>query len=164
MIARQGRIALLCCLAMFFPVLASVARGQSAGRDADAASIRQVVANYSAAFNRRDAHAEAMCFTADADMMDPSGVGGHGTKEIEHFYATIFAGRDKAAHRVDTVKKIKFLSPDVAAVENAWTVTNGQAADGSTVPPFSGLHAWVMVKQNGHWLIAVFHGIRLHTS
>jgi uncharacterized protein (TIGR02246 family) len=133
---------------------------RSSGTDADSAAIKQTVENYHNALNSRSSHAAAMCFTEDADFTDPAGVRGHGRKEIEQFFDNAFARRLNNAHREDNVKKITFLTPQIAVVENAWTVSQSQAANGSLISPYTGIHALVMTKQNGQWLIDVFYGIR----
>lgn len=133
---------------------------KSSGTDADSAAIKLTVENYHNALNSRNSHAAAMCFTEDADFTDPAGVRGHGRKEIEQFFDNAFARRLNNAHREDTVKKITFLTPQIAVVENVWTVSQSQAANGSLIPPYTGIHALVMTKQNGQWRIAVFYGVR----
>jgi uncharacterized protein (TIGR02246 family) len=147
--------------AVLFLLSMPTARGQSNSTDADSAAIKQVVASYTSALNRRDAHATAMCFAADADFMDTTGESAHGRKEIEDFFARAVAGRLKSATRKDTVRSIRFLTPEIVAGENDWEVTGAVTADGTVIPTFRGRHAWVMTKQNGQWFITVFHGMRL---
>jgi uncharacterized protein (TIGR02246 family) len=147
--------------AVLFVLSMPAVRGQSSPADADSAAIKQVVASYTSAQNRRDAHATAMCFAEDADFMDTTGESAHGRKEIEDFFARAVAGRLKAAKRKDTVRSIRFLTPEIVAEENDWEVKEAVTADGTVIPTFRGRHAWVMTKQNGQWFITVFHGMRL---
>jgi uncharacterized protein (TIGR02246 family) len=148
-------------VAVLFPLWIPAASGQSSPTDADSAAIKQVVTNYSSALNRRDPHAAAMLFAEDADFMDTTGESAHGRKEIEEFFARAVAGRLKAATRKDTVRSIRFLTPEIVAEENDWEVTGAITADGTVIPTFRGRHAWVMTRQNGQWFITVFHGMRL---
>jgi uncharacterized protein (TIGR02246 family) len=82
----------------------------------------------------------------------------HGRKGIEEGFAALYAGPLKTAQRKDAVKSIRFLTPEIAEVDNDWEVTGLKNPDGSDIPLRKGIHAWIMTKQNGHWLITIFHG------
>jgi uncharacterized protein (TIGR02246 family) len=152
----------LAVLAVFIFLSPRSAQGQSNTVDADSAAIRQVVANYTSALNRRDAHGASMLFAEDADFVDTTGESAHGRKSIQEFFERAFAFRLKSATRKDTVRSIRFLTPEIVAEENDWEVSGAIASGGSgTIPTFRGRHAWVMTKQNGQWFITVFHGMRL---
>ena len=71
----------------------------------------------------------------------------------------LFAGNLKAVHRTDIVKSIRFLTPNLASVDADTLLTGTLAADGSEVPPRKGLMVTTMTKQNGRWLISVFHEV-----
>jgi uncharacterized protein (TIGR02246 family) len=58
---------------------------------------------------------------------------------------------------VDTVKNVRFLSPDLAEIDATWEMTGTKAVDGSSNPTRKGLLDWVLKKENGQWLIVVFH-------
>jgi uncharacterized protein (TIGR02246 family) len=157
-------IARAMCALIFLTALSigRVNAEQQTGTADDSAAIKQVVARYADALNHNDAHATALIFTEDADFTDTTGTYFHGRKNIEAGLASLFKGTLRAAHRDDTVKSIRFLTPEIAAVDNDWIVTGLKAADGSDLPVRKGIHAWVMVKQNGQWLIAVFYGQNNH--
>jgi uncharacterized protein (TIGR02246 family) len=152
-------IALVSCLVVLFLLSVTVAAQQPSNPDAEAAAIKQTLTSCSHAFKSRDARAAAMCFTEDADFTGPAGASVHGRNEIEQLFEKSFATRLTEAHREYTVKKIRFLSPQIATVENAWKVT-GSHADGSPVTPYAGVHILVVIKEKGNWRIAVFHGSR----
>jgi uncharacterized protein (TIGR02246 family) len=135
------------------------AQGQAQGNEADAKSIKQVYAEWYEAFSRHDAHAAAMTFTEDADFTNMRGVHNHGRKEIEAHLATIFAGALGSARRTDTVKNIRFFSPELAEVDADTVISGTKAGDGSEVPPRKGLMVTTMTKQNGRWFISVFHEV-----
>lgn len=133
------------------------AQAKSATSDADSTAIRQVVTNFVEAFNRHDAHAVSMCFAEDADFTNPQGIYKHGRKEIEGRFASNFAGRLKHARRAVSVHRIRFLTPAIASVEIGWEMTGATTEDGTPIRLRKGVLAWVMTKQNGQWLITVFH-------
>jgi uncharacterized protein (TIGR02246 family) len=138
---------------------ASRAQGQAQGGEADSKAIKQVYAEWYEAFSRHDAHAAAMTFTEDADFTNMRGVHNHGRKEIEAHLATIFAGALGSARRTDTVRNIRFFSPELAEVDADTVISGTKAADGSEVPPRKGLMVTTMTKQNGRWFISVFHEV-----
>jgi len=96
-------------------------------------------------------------FAEDADFTNMRGIHRHGRKDIEDWFASLFKGNLKASSRTDIVRSIRFFSPQMAAVDADTVITGTKAADGSDVPPRKGLMIATMTKQNGRWLIGVFH-------
>lgn len=144
-------------LLLSFCFATSWARGQVKTNDADSSAIRRTISEWSSAFDRHDAHSCAMRFVADGDFVSVSGLTFHGREAIEHHYSVAFSSTLKSAHRTDTVKSIRFLSPKIASVDVDWEMTGSRTAEGTQRPPRKGLLEPVLVKQNGQWLIAVFH-------
>ena len=142
-----------------FPLAIAWGQMQSNTADVDSAAIKQAVADFSEAFNHHDAHATAASFTEDAELTNLRGISNHGRKEIEEHYASIYAGFLKNAHRTVSVRNIRFLTPEKALVDSDWEMTGSKAPDGSNldIPIRKGLLDWVMAKENGRWLITIFH-------
>ena len=107
---------------------------------ADSAAIKQSVAAFTDAWNRHDPHAVAMRYVEDGDFSSTQGNASHGWKELEEHYVSIFGTFLKAAHRVDTVKSIRFLTPTMASVDIDWQMTGAKAPDGSEAPLLSLIH------------------------
>ena len=63
----------------------------------------------------------------------------------------------KSAHRTASVRHIRFIEPDVAAVDADWELIGSKAADGSENPVRKGIFTWVMIKQDGRWMFADYH-------
>ena len=122
------RVTWVVFLLVSFPPAISWAQGQLNTEDADSAAIKQVVADWSDAFNRHDAHAVAMLFAEDGDFTNPQGIHRKGRKEIEERFTTTLGGPFKSAHRTDSVRSIRFLSPEIAAVDVDWEMTGAKAA------------------------------------
>ena len=152
-------VVLVSCLVVLFLLSVTVAAQQPSNPDAEATAIKQTLTSCSHAFKSRDARAAAMCFTEDADFTGPAGVSVHGRKEIEQLFEKSFARRLSDANREYTVKKIRFLSPQIATVEDQWKVT-GSRTGGSPVMPYAGVHTLVVIKEKGNWRIVIFHGSR----
>lgn len=157
MICRHGRVAAFTFL-LFSAALARVPVQASPGQSgADVAAIKEVVAGYSDAFNRHDAAATANLFAEDADFTNLRGVYRHGRKEIEQTFVTLYAGVLKNARRTDTVKNVRFLTPEIAVMDDLWKIEGSTAPDGSANPGRKGLFDWVLTKVNGRWVITAFH-------
>jgi len=125
--------------------------------EADSTAVKAVVAGYDDAFNRHDANAVGALFADEGDFTNMRGSSKHGRKDIEQNYGNLFNGGLKSAHRTDTVKNVRFITPEVAEMDADWEMTGTKAADGSDNPPRKGGLDWVIAKVNGQWLIVVFH-------
>src|SRR5438309_185038 len=125
--------------AAFWPLTSLRAQSQVQGSETDSKAIKQAVAEFYEAFSRHDAHAVAMTFAEDADFTNMAGAHNRGRKEIEDHFARVFAGNLKDARRTDTVRSIRFVSPQVAEVDADTVITGTKAADGAEVPPRKGL-------------------------
>jgi uncharacterized protein (TIGR02246 family) len=142
-------------LAASVPVVA--AQSSPKGTDADTAAIKELFASFYGAFSHHDAHATAMTFAEDADFTNMRGVHRKGRKEIEAWFTGLFTGNLRESTRTDTVRGIRFFSPDVAVADADTVITGTKAADGSVTPPRHGVMIVTAVKQDGRWWIATFH-------
>jgi uncharacterized protein (TIGR02246 family) len=150
---------ILCCLALLtIYSRAQSAPGQTKSADADSAAIKRVFVKFDENFNRHDAQ-DTSVFSTDVDFTNMRGVHRSGPNEIAQWLAPLMTGTGtlSAAHRTDTVRSIRFLTPEVAAVDADSVITGSKAPDGSTVPPRKGLMIAVLTKMNGDWKIAIFH-------
>jgi uncharacterized protein (TIGR02246 family) len=136
---------------------ASYAQSQPANSEADSAAITKTCADFSENFTNHDAHGVSMTFADDADFTNMRGNHSHGRKDIENWFAGLFKGNLKDSVRTDTVRSIRFFSPELAAVDLDTVITGTKAADGSVIPARKGLMVVLMTKQNGHWFIGTFH-------
>jgi uncharacterized protein (TIGR02246 family) len=143
--------------ALLLALCAVPVRSQSNGSEADSGAIKQACGDFSESFSRHDAHGVAMTFAEDADFTNMRGIHSHGRADIEKWFASLFRGNLKDSQRTDTVRSIRYFSPDLAAVDADTVITGTKAADGSEIPARKGLMVVLMVKQNGRWLIGTFH-------
>ena len=129
---------------------------------ADAAAINAVLTDrFLAGWNAHDAHVFASAFAEDADLTNVRGVGASGRYQIEQFHAQAFQKMFMHSHQTAEVKKIRFLKPDVAAVDVRWEMTGALTPDGNPIPNRSGLLDLVFTSSGGHWLISVMHNTDL---
>jgi len=152
---RIGTLAVALFLCLSLP--AAWAQDPSKTADPDSAAIKQVIADFGGDFSRHDAHAMAMTFVEDGDLTNMFGILIHGRKAIEGRLAALFTGILRAAHRTDTVRSIRFFTPQVAFLDADTLITGTKAADGSDIPVRKGLMIAVLTKQDGRWLISNLH-------
>lgn len=137
---------------------AAISRAQEKpGMDQDSAAIKKSVAAWEDAWNNHDAHATARSYVEDGDFSSTTAVDSHGWKELEVHYNDIFTTFLKNAHRTDTVRSIRFLTPEIASVDIDWQMTGAKTRDGVDIPNRKGLLTWIMTKHNGQWMITIYH-------
>jgi len=135
----------------------SWAKKQSKSSAGEEAAVKQTVNSFFDAFNKHDAQAVAANFTEDADFINVLGVTTPGRKGVDEHYTTLFSDRFKDAHRTYSLKSIRFITSDVAAVTMEYELSGTKGPGGAEAPPAKGLYDWTLVKQNGRWLIATLH-------
>jgi uncharacterized protein (TIGR02246 family) len=156
MTSTRVKSAMVILLLVSLPLAVSWAKPADA-QEADSAAIQKLFNDFNDAFNNHDAHAAAMLFTDDADFINTQAVTTHGRAGVEQHLGPLFAGRLKAIHRDVSLRDIRFLRPDTATVDSDYETSGAMTANGIGVPPAKGLYDWIVMKQNGRWLIVVWH-------
>jgi uncharacterized protein (TIGR02246 family) len=120
----------------------------NANHPTDEAAIKGLWAKFESGFNRGDWKTCASVFTVDGDRMDSFGEFFHGRAAIEQSYIKLFSGAYKSGTTNSTMKKLRFVTPDVAIADlDSEVHLPGQ--------PVRLLQATtVYVRQNGTWFIA----------
>jgi uncharacterized protein (TIGR02246 family) len=129
----------------------------NSGTSEDDAAIKQVVAGFSNGWNTHDARAMCSSLADDVQWVSWRGDVSHSRKQVEDDHAELFAGLYKNSHRVDNVKAIRYLAPDLASVDNYWSMTGARKRDGSDWPYRAGYVNFLMAKRGGRWMIIVSH-------
>jgi uncharacterized protein (TIGR02246 family) len=127
------------------------------GAAADDAAIKQVVSGFSDGWNSHDAHSMCLSLAEDVQWVNWRGEVLHTRKDVEDQHATLFSGLYKNTHRTDTVKTIRYFTPELASVDNYWSMTGAKTRDGADWPYREGYVNYLMAKRNGHWVIIVSH-------
>jgi uncharacterized protein (TIGR02246 family) len=125
------------------------------------ASIQQLLTAFISAWNIHDAKAFSMTFADDADFTNVRGMGAHGRHNIEVFHASKFNTWFKNSIQKITNSKIRFIRPNVAAVDAWWEMTGSTDAAGKAIPLRRGLLNFVMTKKAENWLILVMHNLEV---
>ena len=89
------------------------------------------------------------------------GMGASGRVSIEQFHAGPFQTFFKASHLTASLKTVRFIKPDVAAVDVLWEMTGATDPSGVPIPLRQGLANVVMTKQGESWSIIVMHNMDL---
>jgi uncharacterized protein (TIGR02246 family) len=121
--------------------VSAVVHAQS-GTPADESAIRHRLALYADARARRDAHAEALCYTEDGDFRSSAGPFVAGRARIE---SQLTVADPRYRFELEVVS-LRFLDPQVAIAETSLRT-------GVTTPLSKLVGTYVMVKRNGEWLI-----------
>ncbi len=157
MISSRARVVGAVLAVLLFSLAVSSAQMQPKTSEADSSAVKAVMASYDDAFNQHDSHAVGALFADEGDFTNMRGSSKHGRQTIEQNYGNLFAGGLKNAHRTDTLKSVRFITPDVAQLDADWEMTGTKTADGSEAPARKGGLDWVVAKVKGQWLIVVFH-------
>lgn len=124
---------------------------------AEDAAIKDVVAGFSNGWNTHDAHAMCVNLADDVQWVNWRGEPLGTRVEVEDEHAKLFADLYKNSHRTDMVKYIHYLSPELAVVDDYWTMTGAKKRDGSDWPYRAGLYNFLMAKRGDRWIVIVSH-------
>ncbi|TKT94255.1 SgcJ/EcaC family oxidoreductase [Dyadobacter frigoris] len=147
----------------FLLFVALVSNAQNSSKTtADKAGIDSLIVSFSKAFNAHDPKAFTANFTRDADFTNWLGISEHGWAEIEESHIPVLTVMYKNAQQKITSSSVRFIRPDVAAVDIRAEVSGGVARDGKVLPLMNFLLNWTVTKEsNGKWLITVMHNTRI---
>jgi len=141
---------------------------QSSRVGTDEAAIQDLISRLVAGSNANDVKAFANVFAEDADFTNVIGQHAKGRASIEEFHAPYYSGPRQPGRpsfinaRLTAVEsKIRFLRPDVAAVDIKWQQTGAISPKGHPWGPRTGLMNWVVTREKGMWAIAVMHNLQL---
>jgi uncharacterized protein (TIGR02246 family) len=146
-------------IAFFFVGLLFLSAFAQTGTMTEDDAIRAVMDSFMGGWNHHDVHAFAAVFAEDADVTNVQGKSASGRAKIEEFHTRPFATLFKDSHEKYTDIKIRYLRPDIAAVDVHWEMTGATDAQGNPRPLRQGLLNFVMMKNQGQWQIVVMHNM-----
>lgn len=123
----------------------------------DADTIRSLILDMTAGFNRHDAAAASAMYAADATFVTVRGDRMNGRAEIERGLASIFASRARTAMLRTLDVSVRFLRPDVALAHVTNELSGLVDPAGQALPAHRELSVRVFTKNDGRWQIAAFH-------
>jgi len=154
----------------FIALLSLMVLSDSKGQTTDSVNtkdeelIKKVLTDFTDAWNKHDAKAFSNVFSEDADFTNVRGTSAHGRSEVEKFHAPRFITTFKDSYQKITQSKIRFIKPDVAAVDAWWEMTGMKNPEGQDMPARRGLLNFIITKNSNTWLITVMHNMDLPTS
>ena len=136
------------------PPLAAVASG------GDINGIEQLVEQFEAAFNAKNAESYGLLYAEDADFETPTGVVFEGRAAIVARHAFLFAGPFGPATIAAKLRDVTFLTGTIAIVDVFTTLTGlaGPPPPGAVVSPDGAVRSrsrWLAEKRRGEWTILI---------
>ena len=129
----------------------------------DEAMIRGVVAAQAAAWDRGDGAAYAKDVSSQVSFTNLFGMVMYGAPAFEKRHTEILATFYKGTSKKHVVRRIRFVTPDVAIVDIDNEVHGVTSMPGGIVVPADGIVKTqlmeVFVRRNDKWLIEAYHNV-----
>lgn len=117
-------------------------------------TIRELYADYTAAWNRHDPKAMASFWAIDGDYMEPDGRHAKGRADVEKLFTleqqTVFKD-SKLALLIETVF---FVSHDVALVDGKYDLVGVRDVEGKEIAARQGHLTALLMREDGTWKVA----------
>jgi uncharacterized protein (TIGR02246 family) len=131
------------------------------GMSKEKEAIQRTLSNFEEAWNNHDVKAFSLVFAHDADFTNVFGQTSQGRSAIEQFHAPMFSTMFKDSRLALAESNIRFIKPDVAAVDVMWEMTGATDPSGDPWPERKGLINLIMTNENEDWIILVMHNMDL---
>ncbi len=126
---------------------------------ADEAAVRALYQQLMDGWNQGRGAAFAAAFAEDGDLVAFDGTHFPGRAAIVPFHQELFDKWLKGSRLVGHVKRVRFLSPDVALMHAVGgTILRGKSRP---APERDSIQTLVAVRQGGEWRLAAFQNTRL---
>ena len=149
-------VALIVCAC----VAATPAPAQEAGPEA---AIRVIVADQAAAWEAGDAARYASRVSADVSFTNLFGMVMYGAPAFKARHAEILATFYKGTTKIHTIRRIRFVTPDVAIVDIDNEVRGVKAMPAGIAVPADGVVRTqlmeVFARRDGQWWIEAYHNV-----
>jgi uncharacterized protein (TIGR02246 family) len=126
--------------------------------------IQKLLDGFAHGWNVHDAKIFSEVFAEDADFTNVMGMSRQGRTAIIDIHDTLFKTIWASSTLTITKSKIRFIKPDVAAVDAWWNLNGLKKPDGSDGPFRKGLLNFIMTKDKSDWVITVMHNMDLPGS
>jgi uncharacterized protein (TIGR02246 family) len=128
----------------------------SASRAKEEEAIRQVLAQFEQAFDKRDAKIYAKSFVEDADWENAFGSREKGRANIEKRLTGVYQMFQQAKQQIVELR-IRFITSDVAVADVDREIVGSVSAGGDkNLPPRKVRTTHIFRKKKGIWLVVVF--------
>ena len=117
-----------------------------------------VVSTLMDAWNRHDIEAHTALFHPDADFVNVLGMRARGRTEIEKMHTQVHRTIFRNSVLRSEGHTVRLLSPTIALIHVNWEMTGAEGLPGWEPGAIRhGLMTWVLVAENGRWLITASH-------
>lgn len=153
-----------------FALLLTAGAGQASfAQDAVAESpIRAIVADQVTAWNAGDGQAYARHLAAGASFTNLFGMVMYGQPAFAQRHAEILATFYKGTTKHHTIRRIRFVTPDVAIVDIDNEVRGVKAMPGGIVVPPDGIVKTqlmeVFARRDGRWVVEAYHNVDVKSA
>jgi uncharacterized protein (TIGR02246 family) len=134
---------------------------------ADYAAIQALVNEQTAAWNVGDAAAYSRHFSPDGSFTNIYGMTFNGHDAFQKRHAETFARFFKGSSRVEKIRQVRFVTPDVAILDVDTEVRGfGNMPPGIAMPEDGVLRTrlqQVLLKRGGQWWVESYHNVALAT-
>jgi uncharacterized protein (TIGR02246 family) len=137
----------------FAVLLTSSPLAFSAIASPDDLAIQGIVEAWETDWNSHDMDAMGTLVTEDADFVNVAGLHWKGRAQIVREHAERHRTNLKLSHWTTRSVTIQQLWSKAALVHINWGITGDTDFDGTPREARDGIFSWLMMKQNGHWLI-----------
>lgn len=153
---RTSKVALMAIvLGIFGSTIAGIAGAQSRELSQE---LRAKVNKYIASWDTHDAAVLAGHFTFDADMIMGNEPILGDRPAIQGWWRDYFAVQEPGRGLTIEVLSARAITSDVALL-NVRTTTGGRTPQGLELPARKARGTWVLVRQEGNWLISAMRGM-----
>lgn len=128
----------------------AVSQNLNKKQSADIASIKQLMANLDATYDKRDVAAYIELFQEDADFLWTTGVLSKDRNEIQQQVTNTFKFVPSGYRHISTLERIRFLKPDIAIVDGTVMFVREGASE-SEKPFFKALSTCLLKKEKSQW-------------
>jgi len=134
----------------------------------DEVAIRAIVAEQVVAWNAGDGKSYASHLTSDASFTNLFGMVMYGAAAFEKRHTEILSTFYKGTSKRHVVRRLRFVTPDVAIVDIDNEVRGVKAMPAGIVVPVDGVVRTqlmeVFVRRNGKWWIEAYHNVDVKPS
>jgi uncharacterized protein (TIGR02246 family) len=129
----------------------------------DESAIQDLMDDLTAAWNRGDAKAYGARCSDDITFTNVNGTYHAGREAFDRRHDEVFRGPFKNTRLTQTIRKLRFVSADVAVADIETTIAGCQAKmPGATVGEDGTLYSrllMVLVRDGGGWWISAYHNV-----
>ncbi|APU16352.1 MULTISPECIES: SgcJ/EcaC family oxidoreductase [Actinoalloteichus] len=132
------------------------------GPAADDDEIKALLAEATDAWTRGDAAGFVAVFAPDSEFVGADGVLRRGRLSNQRWHSRLFSGVFRGSRLVFEVESIRFLSAHVAVAHALSSVVYPWQAEPG--PRTSSRGTWVLIRQDGRWLVSAVQHSRLRPT